>query len=232
MVEDCLGARQGNAPKLIFDINGQALAIARTNLEYRKALQKADIVHADGQAIVMASQLFTKTPIPERSATTDMFHDAALVASKHKIRFFFLGATEAVNQQCAATMQAHYPNLLIAGRHHGYISSEDEDRICKLINSANVDVLWVGLGKPLEQEFCIRNASRLKAGWIITCGGCFNFVSGEYSRAPKWMQSTGFEWLYRAATRPKQFLWRYLTTNPVAIYMLLTGIRSGRRTFL
>jgi UDP-N-acetyl-D-mannosaminuronic acid transferase (WecB/TagA/CpsF family) len=32
-------------------------------------------------------------------------------------------------------------------------------------------------------------SNRLKAGWLVTCGGCFNFVTGAYKRAPQWMQA-------------------------------------------
>jgi exopolysaccharide biosynthesis WecB/TagA/CpsF family protein len=56
---------------------------------------------------------------------------------------------------------------------------------------------------------------------IITCGGCYNYITGEYKRAPKWMQDYGFEWLHRMLTQPKKLFWRYLTTNPHAIYCIL-----------
>jgi len=83
-------------------------------------------------------------------------------------------------------------------------------------------VLWVGLGVPLEYEFCERNRDRLKAGWIVTCGGCFNFATGAYRRAPEWMQRTGLEWLHRLWREPKRLFWRYAVTNPLAIFLLLT----------
>jgi len=228
MIEDCIKARAGAEPcKLIFDLNGHGLALSRLDAAYGRDLVKADIIHADGQAIVFASRLLTHTPIPERSATTDFFHDASASASKNGFRFYFLGATEDVNARCETIMKCLYPGLLVVGRHSGYFPESAELELCDEINRLNVDVLWVGLGKPQEQAFCIRNRHRLRVGWAITCGGCFNYVIGGYSRAPDWMQQVGLEWFYRLATSPRQMFWRYLTTNPVAIYLLLTQTRTG-----
>ena len=58
---------------------------------------------------------------------------------------------------------------------------DDEAAFCETINVSGADILWVGLGVPLEYEFCVRNRHRLNVGWIVTCGGCFNFVTGDYS---------------------------------------------------
>ena len=73
----------------------------------------------------------------------------------------------------------------------------EEDEICDEINLTQPDVIWVGLSVPLEYEFAVRNRDRLKAGWLVTCGGCFNYITGDYARAPRWMQAAGLEWLHR-----------------------------------
>ena len=227
MIEDAAKARNGSACKLVFDINGQGIAMTKSSPAFRADLHKADIVHADGQPIVLASRLLTRTPIPERTCTTDVFQDAAAAAATAGLRFYLLGGTEAVNAACADAIRARFPGLVVAGRHHGYFSSAEEEDICADINAAGADVVWVGLGKPREQAFCARNGHRLKAGWAITCGGCFNYIVGDYGRAPAWMQRSGLEWLYRLSEDPKKFFWRYISTNPIALYVLLMQTRSG-----
>jgi len=213
-------------PRLLFDINGQGLAMALWNSDYRNVLHQADIIHSDGQPLVMASWLFTSSPIAERSATTDLFHDIARAAAGTNGSFYLLGGTEEVNRQCAEEMGRRYPGLTIAGRYHGYFAAEEEERLCEAINRSGAAIIWVGLGKPREQQFCARHRHRLTARWLITCGGCFNFVAGSYRRAPEWMQSAGVEWLHRMLTRPRQLALRYLTTSPVAAYLLLTRTRD------
>lgn len=213
-------------PKLLFDVNGHALALAIMNRSYLDDMNRADIIHADGEPLVIASRLLTNSPIPERSATTDLFHDVARAAHANGVKFFLLGATEEVNRACADKMQQMYPSLEIVGRRNGYFTRDDEAEVCNEINASGANVVWVGLGKPLEQAFCVRNRDRLNAAWLITCGGCFNYVTGAYARAPEWMQKAGLEWVHRLLTEPRKLGWRYLTTTPLALILLFARTSS------
>lgn len=228
MVRECLEARRfyGAPPKLVFGVNGQAISMAARNPELRRHHELADHVHADGQPLVLLARLLAQPPIPERSPVTDFFHDAAVAAREHGLRFFLLGGTEENNAACARIMQTIYPGLIIAGRRHGYFTAEDEADICAEINETRADIVWVGLGIPLEQAFCVRNRHRIHSGWLVGAGGCFNYVSGQYRRAPGWMQLTGFEWLHRLWREPKRLFWRYAVTNPHALYLLLTRTQT------
>ena len=92
------------------------------------------------------------------------------------------------------------------------------------VNAARPDILWVGMGAPAEQRFCLRVRTKLSnVGLIKTSGGLFDFVSGRNSRAPGWMQAMGLEWAYRMALEPRRLAYRYLTTNPHAAYLLLSS---------
>jgi UDP-N-acetyl-D-mannosaminuronic acid transferase (WecB/TagA/CpsF family) len=51
-------------------------------------------------------------------------------------------------------------------------------------------------------------------------------VTGDYARAPEWMQENGLEWVYRLAREPRRLFWRYAVTNPVAIFKILTRTRA------
>ncbi len=229
MVGDCLAAREfERSPKLIFASNGHAIAMCAQNPEFRRQFEAASLVHADGQPVVFASKWMTESPIPERTATTDFIHDAAEAAAKAGLKFYLLGGSEEANARCAEVLAEKYPGLEIVGRRNGYFKSSDESAICDRINRSGADVVWVGLGVPFEYAFCVRNRHRLKPAWIVTCGGCFNFVTGDYSRAPAWMQAAGFEWLYRLARDPRRLFWRYAVTNPVALFTILTRTRSYR----
>lgn len=219
--------RKGGVPKLVFDLNGHGLSLSARNRKYQKCLEAADLIHADGQAIVVASRMLTSSPIPERTATTDFFHTASKVANDIGLNFYFLGGTEEINANCVSVMIQKYPSLRIVGRRHGYFSVDDEPAICEDINASAADVVWVGLGKPKEQEFCVRNKHRLTAAWLITCGGCFSYVTGHYPRAPLWMQKAGLEWLYRMIKNPRQLFWRYLTTSPHALFLIAKNTHSA-----
>jgi exopolysaccharide biosynthesis WecB/TagA/CpsF family protein len=236
MVKQCLDARgqENTKPKLVFAANGHAISLAATSEKFRRYHEVADLIHADGQPVVFASK-FTGNPIPERSATTDFFHDAAIAACASDLSMYVLGGRRDVNSRCVAIMRKMYPGLKIVGSRHGYFARDDEAGLCEEINASGADIVWVGLGVPLEHAFCVRNRDRLRAGWLVTAGGCYNYVTGDYARAPGWMQSVGLEWLHRLWREPRRLFVRYAVTSPHAIFLMLTKTVSakavsGRRT--
>jgi exopolysaccharide biosynthesis WecB/TagA/CpsF family protein len=228
MVSTCLAARAIPAARsfAVFSANGQVLALSHRDKSFRALLEQADALDADGQPLVIVSQLLLDTPLPERAATTDLFHDAARAASVHGLRFYFLGATAENIEIAVAAISRQYPALQIAGWREGYFHETDEADICASIVAAWTDVLWVGLGVPRQEAFVVRNRDRLRGvGWIKTCGGLFDYFLPTSRRAPQWMQKAGIEWLFRGAREPRKYLWRYATTNGTALWLLLTRTR-------
>lgn len=233
MVADCVLAREARTkgqpllPKLIFSSNGQGVSLANDNAAFHATMLEADIIHADGMSVVFASRLIGK-PLPERIATTDFFHDAARAASLTGLRFFMLGASEVQSERACEAVKLAYPDLEIVGRRNGYFSQEEEADVCAQICASGADVLWIALGKPKQENFCVRNRELLRGvGWLKTCGGLYAFLAGEDKRAPKWMQSAGLEWAYRTFQDPRRLAWRYLTTNPRAFAAMLRSSREA-----
>lgn len=214
-------------PAFLTSTNGEVTHGCAVDKDMRALFLQADAVHADGMPHVFASRLKCKVALPERVATTDLFDAVNREAERRGATVFMLGATEAVNAAAADTVQRRFPDLKLVGRRHGFFDSlEAEQLACEEIAALGPDILWVSMGVPREQAFVVRNRDRLTSvGVIKTSGGLFDFVSGTKPRAPTWMQRAGLEWLWRAGLEPKRLGWRYLKTNPSALYLLLT--RSG-----
>ena len=229
MVDVALKRRDAAQRPLVFtSANGQVLSMCAREPQVRDLFLEADLIHADGMPMVFVSRLFNKTPLPERVATTDLFHDVAQVAQRRGARLFLLGAVNSVASQAVQRAKTLYPDLDIVGYAGGYLRREgDEERIIDAINAARPDILWLGLGAPVEQLFAIRHRDRLRGvGLIKTSGGLFDFLSGKNARAPGWMQNVGLEWAYRIYLEPRRLAGRYLMTNPHALFLLLT--RTGQ----
>ena len=231
MVDTALARRDTAQRPLVFtSANGQVLSMCARDARIRDLFLDADLIHADGMPLVFVSRLLGKTPLPERVATTDLFHDTAIVAQQRGASIYLLGATKSVVDQAVRRTRELYPNLKIAGYSSGYLRRDgDEERIIADINHAQPDILWLGLGAPAEQSFAARNRDRLRGvGLIKTSGGLFDFVSGKNTRAPAWMQRLGLEWAYRIYLEPRRLAGRYLMTNPHAIFLLLTRTAQSR----
>lgn len=231
MLDDCREAREGRATtRYHAAINGNVISAYARNRVFRDAYRHADAVAADGVPVLWAARLIAGREIPDRAATTDLFHDLAAAAQDHGYSMYFLGATDEENARAVARVRQLYPRLVIAGARNGYFSAEEEDAVVQQILDARPDILWVALGMPREDVFVARNLHRFGGiAWVKTCGGLFNFLSASRPRAPMWMQRAGLEWLYRMALEPRRLFWRYLTTNLDAIWQILrkTPRRQG-----
>jgi N-acetylglucosaminyldiphosphoundecaprenol N-acetyl-beta-D-mannosaminyltransferase len=228
MVDEAVKRRKlWRYPAYLTSTNGEVTYRCAASKIERALFLKADAIHADGMTHVFVSRLKCGVPLPERVATTDLFHDVAREAESRGATMFMLGATEASNSIAAQIVGDRYPGIRLVGRRHGFFASDDEEVVaCDQIAALAPDILWVSMGVPREQQFIVRNRHRLTSvGVIKTSGGLFDFLSGARPRAPAWMQNAGLEWLWRMWLEPKRLGWRYLKTNPWAIYLLLT--KSG-----
>jgi N-acetylglucosaminyldiphosphoundecaprenol N-acetyl-beta-D-mannosaminyltransferase len=225
MVDEAL-RRRGlwRYPAFLTSTNGEVTHACAFDPELRTLFLQADAIHADGMPHVFASRLKCKVALPERVATTDLFYAVNEEAERRGATVFMLGATESINVAAARAVQERFPALKLVGRRNGYFANRDEERAaCDEIARLGPDILWVSMGVPREQGFVVRNRARLTSvGVIKTSGGLFDFVSGSKPRAPEWMQKVGLEWLFRAGLEPRRLGWRYLKTNPSALYLLLT----------
>ena len=75
------------------------------------------------------------------------------------------------------------------------------------------------------------HVGRLRAPALLGVGAAFAFLAGEAHQAPRWVQRSGFEWLFRMATEPRRLAKRYLTNNPAFVKAILrrppTVVREG-----
>lgn len=226
MLELAQGPARPEGPYYFTSVNGEVLARRFIDADFAKLIDAADSIAADGQPLVTASHFLSRKPLPERVATTDLYPVVALMAQQTGASFYLLGASEEVNRAaCEATKRAA-PGLRIVGRSHGFLQGERLEAKLDEINALAPDILWLAMGVPLEQQFVRDHAHRLKNVKIIkTSGGLFDFVAGAKKRAPAWMQQIGLEWAFRLGLEPTRLFRRYLTTNPIAAYLLLTQTR-------
>ena len=228
MVEAVYPNRRINRPLYLTSANGEVLSRCSNEPMTDRLFRAADLINADGQPLVMVSKLRSRNPLPERVATTDLFHNVARKAEELGLTFYLFGANEAENKAAIANVRRAYPALKIVGHSHGYLRGDALRAKVDEINALAPDFLWVALGVPYEQAFVDEFMSRLaNVGVIKTSGGLFNFLSGSRPRAPRWMQIVGLEWAWRLWLEPRRLFWRYLTTNPHALYLLFNRTRSS-----
>lgn len=214
---------RGQKPLYLTSANGEVMARCSVDAEVAALFATADQIVADGQPMVVVSRYVCHTALPERVATTDLFHDVAKKAELTGQSFYMLGATANENARAVSAVKVAYPRLNIVGACHGFLKGAALDAQLAEINGLGPDILWLAMGVPHEQKFMRDHAHKLdQVGVVKTSGGLFNFLSGTKKRAPDWMQAMGLEWAWRMALEPKRLGLRYLSTNPHALFLMLT----------
>ena len=77
MIQAALRPTGLGRPLHLTSANGEVLARCATEPEVDRLFRSADLINADGQPLVFASRWKSATPLPERVATTDLFHIVA-----------------------------------------------------------------------------------------------------------------------------------------------------------
>ena len=188
--------------------------------ELRRINNRAGLTTPDGMPVVWIGRLKGHAGI-EKVYAPDIMHAAFDhgVAKRH--RHFLYGGDEGVANALRGTLEERYPGIRVVGTHcppFRPLAADEEQQIADEINAADPDVVWVGIGCPKQERWMNRFRPLLNAPVLIGVGAGFDFLAGRKPLAPRWIQRSGFEWLYRMMSEPKRLWPRYSRVVPLFIY--------------
>lgn len=208
--------------------NVHMLVEAHDRQDLRDLLNAADLVAPDGMPLVWhhrASGLSSGRVCGPDLMLALLDRGRAMGA-----RHFFYGGVEGIAAELAKRMVKRYPGLRVVGVDappFRPLSPEEDGAAVERINAAEPDFVWVGLGSPRQEMWLASHRDRLAASALLAVGAAFDFHAGRRPRAPRLMQRTGTEWMFRLATEPRRLGRRYLSTN-VRFGVLLAAEWSRR----
>jgi N-acetylglucosaminyldiphosphoundecaprenol N-acetyl-beta-D-mannosaminyltransferase len=136
------------------------------------------------------------------------------------LRHFFYGGQAGVAAELAGRLASRFPGLQVAGTFtppFRDLSDTERAQLKSDVAAARADIIWVGLGTPKQERFMAGPGRDLDAALLIGVGAAFDFHAGRVRQAPRWVQRSGLEWLFRLCVEPRRLARRYLTTNPLCI---------------
>jgi N-acetylglucosaminyldiphosphoundecaprenol N-acetyl-beta-D-mannosaminyltransferase len=202
------------------------LRLARADLEFREAINGADLVVPDGVPVLWAARLLGE-PLLERVTGVDIVEQGAALAATHGYGIFLLGAEEGVAAEAATALSRRFPGLRVAGTYSppfGPFSPEEDARMVEMVRAAGPDMLFVAFGAPRQDTWIRRHLDELNVPVCVGIGGTFNFLTGRVPRAPRWMQGAGLEWAYRLRQEPRR-LWRRYLLGDLPLFLRILGAR-------
>jgi N-acetylglucosaminyldiphosphoundecaprenol N-acetyl-beta-D-mannosaminyltransferase len=146
-------------------------------------------------------------------------------------RHFFYGGTGGTAELLKTKLLERFPRIQIAGTYEPpfrALYAAEVEQLQEKIRQARTDVVWVGLSTPKQERFMAENFEKLDATLMFGVGAAFNFLAGNAKQAPRWMQRSGLEWLFRLTCEPRRLWKRYLKNNPLfvgRIFCQFTGLR-------
>ena len=198
-------------PHYLATANVDFLVQALHDIELRRILFDAHLVLCDGTPLVWASKLLGN-PLPERVAGSDVVPLLLGVAAEKGYRPFFLGSDPETLEIAVARVKEKYPKLELAGYYSppfNKLLEMDHDAIRDRIIQSRPDLLFVGFGCPKQEKWINMHYRSLGVPVAFGVGGTFDFLAGTLARAPRWMQKSGTEWIFRLAQEPRRLFARY-----------------------
>jgi N-acetylglucosaminyldiphosphoundecaprenol N-acetyl-beta-D-mannosaminyltransferase len=146
------------------------------------------------------------------------------------LRHYFFGTDQAVLDELVRQVHDRYPGAIVAGASAPDFRSDPMELVAQLpstITKDTVDIVWVGLGSP-KQDF-VADAIAAQRGMLTAgVGAAFDFVAGSVREAPKFVQNSGLEWLFRLVSEPRRLWRRYLIGNVQFLRLVMPSLGRQR----
>lgn len=190
------------------------LAESQRDPSFKRILNSADLVVADGTPLVwlgrwrgcdMRRRVYGPRLLETFCCNTGPYY-----------RHYFYGGGPGVADRVAEVMKRRY-HVHTVGTHcppFRPLTEEERLEVDRRIESADPDILWVGLSTPKQEFWMYEHRPRLNVPVMVGVGAAFDFIAGKVKQAPLWMQENGLEWSFRLMQEPRRLWRRYLVLGP------------------
>ncbi|MBJ7289898.1 WecB/TagA/CpsF family glycosyltransferase [Williamsia sp.] len=198
--------------------NAFTIASAASDPQYMRLLAHGGVNFPDGAPVVWAmNRNLPRRAKGSRVRGPSLFADVLDKGRSQGIRHGFIGTTQQTLDNLVKVSHIRYPGLRVgatyappfAKSHNALIES-----ITSAIDLLECDLVWIALGTP-KQDFVAEQIAKISGRPCVGIGAAFDFAAGQVKEAPKIIQSTGLEWLYRLSQDPKR-LWKRYTVGNIA----------------
>lgn len=212
----------------IGNVNVHAMNTAWGDPLFRQIINAADMVFVDGAGVQLGARLAGQ-PVGERLTPADWIDELLALCARRGWPVYWLGDTDEVGAEFEQRLRARHPQLIVAGRHHGFFAREgaENDAVVDAINASGARLLMVGMSMPIQEKWIWANRDRLHPPVRLALGGLARIVTGHIRRGPPWMTNNGLEWLYRLCVQPGYTWRRYLLGNPLFLLRLIAWRHFG-----
>ncbi len=209
----------------LLTLNTEMLARSARDASYHELIRQADIITADGMPLIWASR-YKNEAIEGRTTGVDLVD--AYLRLPEMPAYAIIGG-----QDPLATLARYEPAARQACRYifdgRVDLSNAQLSQFATALEDKGVQTVFIALGVPKQDQLALQLRAKLPRLVVMGIGGTFEILGPKGSRAPRWMQRSGLEWLYRLGKEPGRLWKRYLISYPSGIRMLLRDCLKARK---
>lgn len=197
----------------------------------RWAVNGAGLATPDGMPLVWLGRWKSQVEV-NRVYGPDLMLALCAISAQRGYTHYFYGGAPGVPELLAEKLMRRFPGLQVAGTYSPpfrSLTAVEEQQVIQQLNKAAADIIWVGLGTPKQDLWMAAHRAQLAAPVLIGVGAAFDFHTGRMPQAPRWMQRSGLEWLFRLWQEPRRLWYRYLIYNPLFVGLILAQIVGFKR---
>src|SRR6202165_5660765 len=149
--------------------NVHVLMEARHSPSFRKVLDSANLCVPDGMPLVWIGRS-RGYPLKRRVYGPDLLLDFCRETNAKGYRHFFYGGAPGVPEALAAKLKCQFPMLEVAGTYSPPfrpLTPEEDAGVVEMINRAEADVFWVGLGCPKQEWWMYEDREQLDRKSVV-----------------------------------------------------------------
>jgi len=213
-------------------LNAYCITLAADDPHLAGIYSSADIAGPDGMPFVYWIRWINRLRC-DRFYAPDVVLQLAERARTTGYSFYLYGGSPEVVLGMKAYLEQRFPYLRIIGCHSPpfrELTEREDIEICMEINDLKPDIICVGLGTPKQDFWIDSHLYRIRGSVMVSAGATFDFFGGRVRIAPKIIQRSGFEWLYRLIGPDfKRLFKRYTIMNIKFIWnfgLQLLGLRA------
>jgi N-acetylglucosaminyldiphosphoundecaprenol N-acetyl-beta-D-mannosaminyltransferase len=224
---DFIASRASNACGAYVTVTGaHGIVESAYDERVREAHRQALIVVPDGMPLVWLGKLLgfgSMTRVYGPDLMTCVFENE----QRRRLRHFFYGANPSVIRKFSEVLRQRFGEFNLVGTYSppmqplGY---EESDEIIAQMRDVKPDLIWVALSTPKQELWMQMHMPRIGSGIAIGVGAAFALLSGATTQAPRWVQRSGLEWLFRLAIEPKRLYRRYFFVVPTYLRFFVVAV--------
>ncbi len=246
-------AKNDGVAKLVATAYSEFFVTARRDLDFRMALEGADLITPDGIG-PLAAIYYAGIVVPSDNIVVRIFKGLltggailsgrvgqpvsgywlfkTLVrqASERKLRVFLLGGFGDTAEKLAIKLVRENEGLNIesdAGAQTApEMVGEANEAVLSRINKFKPDFLFVAYGPVKQEKWLAANKGRLRAGVAIGVGGTFDEALGKVREAPVVFEKIGLKWLWRLLQQPQRLPRIFKATLVFAYLVFAESLRK------